>query len=99
MAARRLAPGPALVLAALATPLGCSAVLGVSALEAGSKGDVALGASCDRSPLCESGHCVDGVCCENDCAGRCERCDGAGANGACRRFTAGTNPGGECPAG
>jgi hypothetical protein len=33
--------------------------------------------------LCNSGPCVDGVCCENPCNGPCQACNLAGNEGAC----------------
>jgi hypothetical protein len=49
---------------------------------------------------CASGFCVDGVCCENACAGACQACSAAktgGANGRCRPMPVGTDPDNECP--
>ena len=37
-----------------------------------------LGASCEESSDCESGECVDGVCCESECDGVCETCNAEG---------------------
>ncbi|MBL8743954.1 MAG: hypothetical protein JNK04_22755, partial [Myxococcales bacterium] len=37
----------------------------------------ALGVGCQDSAACASGHCVDGVCCDQSCPGTCEACDGA----------------------
>jgi hypothetical protein len=31
-------------------------------------------AACGSANACASGHCVDGVCCENDCVGACHSC-------------------------
>lgn len=36
---------------------------------------VALGGTCSREGMCASGHCVDGVCCNNSCEGPCEQCN------------------------
>jgi hypothetical protein len=43
----------------------------------------ANGRTCSAASDCLSGFCVDGVCCESLCAGQCEACDAAGAEGKC----------------
>ena len=43
----------------------------------------ALGEECDRAQECESGYCVDGVCCEDACAEVCSECNGSGTAGSC----------------
>jgi hypothetical protein len=58
------------------------------------------GQGCGVASDCESGHCVDGVCCQSACDGACQRCDlpptpGAAADGSCR-ITAGQDPDGDC---
>jgi hypothetical protein len=66
------------------------------------------GAKCALGSECESGECVEGLCCDSPCSSRCQACDvpgslgrcvpvkGAphGARGACAR--AGTTCGGSC---
>ena len=42
------------------------------------------GTSCANGGQCDSGFCVDGVCCESNCPGECEACDNPGALGRCR---------------
>jgi len=45
-----------------------------------------FGAACERAANCTSGHCVDGVCCNESCGGPCQACSearGATADGAC----------------
>lgn len=37
-----------------------------------------LGASCFTAAECDSGFCVDGVCCDSPCSGACQQCSGAG---------------------
>jgi N-acetylneuraminic acid mutarotase len=41
------------------------------------------GAPCASPDTCESGACVDGVCCHTACADGCMRCDVPGAVGTC----------------
>ncbi|MEL6339931.1 MAG: MopE-related protein [Myxococcota bacterium] len=62
---------------------------------------IADGGACSMGSECSSGHCVDGVCCENDCGGVCDACSsalkgGGPENGECRAIAAGTDPDGEC---
>ncbi len=58
------------------------------------------GASCTRAAECALGNCVDGVCCETACGGRCQACSNArkrqGADGACGPIAAGEDPDDEC---
>jgi len=55
------------------------------------------GQPCTEGGDCESGHCVDGVCCENDCAGACRSCNLPGSPGRCLSVAAGApDPHGVC---
>ncbi len=36
------------------------------------------GAACSRARMCASVNCVDGVCCDGPCTGKCEACDATG---------------------
>jgi hypothetical protein len=51
-----------------------------------------LGEACGDDAECNSGHCADGVCCEQTC-GVCQICD---ADGICRIAAAGEDPADEC---
>ncbi len=42
-----------------------------------------LGSACGDDSLCESGFCVDGVCCERACRGTCKACGEPGSEGMC----------------
>lgn len=60
-----------------------------------------LGEVCSAGTACESGSCVDGVCCESACDGLCSACvSGATGkpDGTCAPITGGTDPEGECAA-
>jgi hypothetical protein len=67
----------------------------------------ALGTPCAPPPStaltsqCQSGFCVDGVCCDTPCAGPCQACTsalkGLGTDGICENAAAGTNPHDSCP--
>ncbi len=41
------------------------------------------GAACVTAMECDSGHCVDGVCCERACTGTCKACGEVGTEGMC----------------
>lgn len=60
------------------------------------------GQSCGAGSECDSGNCVDGVCCDTACAGTCEACTaakkGAGSDGTCGFIVAG-DPDLECVGG
>lgn len=57
------------------------------------------GSVCADATECESGNCIDGVCCNEPCDGFCESCLGAETaepDGSCALVTAGTDPADEC---
>jgi hypothetical protein len=56
------------------------------------------GAACTNGTECQTGHCVDGVCCDTACTGVCVSCNAAATKGTCTNFAAGTDPNdAECP--
>jgi hypothetical protein len=56
---------------------------------------LAKGAACTPGGMpCETGHCVDGVCCESTCADSCTACNLEGFLGDCERVPAGLPRGG-----
>ncbi len=55
-----------------------------------------LGGACASARDCESGWCVDGVCCEEACGGACRSCALDGREGACVFATRGQDPRGSC---
>jgi hypothetical protein len=63
-------------------------------------GRAPLGAACGSGPDCNSGNCVDGVCCDvASCVGPCRACNLAGAAGSCQSLPANAEPRSSgCPA-
>jgi MYXO-CTERM domain-containing protein len=60
-----------------------------------------IGQACTKNWECESGFCVDGVCCSSACSGACQGCSaatkGSGENGTCGFRALGQSPkGGYC---
>lgn len=67
-------------------------------------GKIGLGQSCSTKNQCSSGECVDGVCCEDACAGLCMTCDGKDSQGTpepgrCNPVDANADPADECAQG
>ena len=63
--------------------------------------DQANGAACASASACQSGHCVDGVCCDTACDGLCQACTkankgGAGPDGLCGNVGPGLDPRDDC---
>jgi len=52
------------------------------------------GAICTTDGECGSSNCVDGVCCESACAGKCRTCKNA--TGTCTNVAGGNDPRGDC---
>jgi hypothetical protein len=48
------------------------------------------GQDCSSNAQCGTGFCVDGVCCENSCAGQCKFCASSQAKGSCINVAAST---------
>ena len=64
--------------------LSCDALEGLSS-----------GAACGDDRVCDTGACVDGVCCAREC-GACEVCDAPGREGLCTDADEGTDPHDDC---
>jgi hypothetical protein len=58
----------------------------------------ANGTPCGAAAGCQSGACVDGVCCENSCNSACHSCNLAGQPGKCLPTPAGADPDNDCTA-
>jgi MYXO-CTERM domain-containing protein len=54
------------------------------------------GVVCSSASVCASGFCVDGVCCESACDGRCVSCNQAARAGKCSGYAAGSDPENDC---
>lgn len=66
----------------------------------GTPGKLATGEPCTAAADCDSGHCVEGVCCNGDCAGACKSCrlaNTGASDGTCAVVKPGaTEPNGRC---
>jgi N-acetylneuraminic acid mutarotase len=56
-------------------------------LSAGESQTLPNGVKCEGNASCESGRCVDGVCCNSPCDSQCAACDVAGFEGICTPTT------------
>jgi hypothetical protein len=54
------------------------------------------GLTCSSASDCASGFCVDGVCCEDACDGKCVSCNQANLAGKCSGYAVGSDPENEC---
>jgi hypothetical protein len=70
---------------------------GTNVCNAGSCGKKRLGQICGAAAECDSGNCVDGVCCSAPSCGNCASCNVSGTAGACTPVPAGAaEPHGLC---
>ena len=64
--------------------------------------DESNGTGCSSPTQCQSGFCVDGVCCDSSCSGVCAACTAAkkraGQDGVCGTVAADTDPDNDCAA-
>jgi hypothetical protein len=60
----------------------------------GSCGQIGNGIPCHDAAQCQSGFCVDGVCCNAPCTEQCMACDLTASLGTCAQVTAGNPHGG-----
>ena len=54
------------------------------------------GDPCSGAAECKSGHCVDQVCCKDDCSGSCMACNVDGSKGTCALVPDGQDPDQDC---
>lgn len=54
------------------------------------------GKPCGANDHCQSGHCVDSICCAGACDGTCQSCAVAGKEGQCVAVPAGEDPRKDC---
>jgi hypothetical protein len=64
--------------------------------EASETGPAAFGAPCARPTECQSGFCVQGVCCRTACTETCHTCNAPSSAGACVPVAAGQDPLNQC---
>ncbi|MCC6217547.1 MAG: hypothetical protein IT376_22000 [Polyangiaceae bacterium] len=66
------------------------------------QGQQDLGAACTSAGECKSGFCVEGVCCNTLCDGKCQACTAAnqesGTDGLCGNARVGVDPHNDCTA-
>lgn len=62
----------------------------------GGNAGLPIAAPCGMGGDCDSGFCVDGVCCADACAGLCMSCNEPPEAGVCTAAAAGTAQNGEC---
>ncbi|HVR64105.1 MAG TPA: hypothetical protein VMU50_19535, partial [Polyangia bacterium] len=56
-----------------------------------------VGVACAQDVDCDSGFCVDSVCCTSRCDGTCQSCNLTGSPGLCLPAEVGTDPRNDCP--
>ncbi len=57
---------------------------------------LALGAPCTSGSQCDSGFCVDRVCCDRGCTEACVACNRSGKEGTCTHAAVRTDPENDC---
>ncbi len=57
------------------------------------------GEPCGEAAECESGHCIDDVCCNGQCINPCRTCDSPDSAGLCTLYAPATDPEAECQGG
>ncbi len=70
-----------------------------SALTSKCTAQLTNGTVCDRTVQCQTGYCVDSVCCNSACEGTCQACSityTGVASGQCVNTTAGVDPHNQC---
>lgn len=70
---------------------GYTCSMGICVMQSGN------GSPCTTPGQCQSGFCVDGVCCNNACTGLCRACDVSGSIGTCAYVLSNSDPDNECP--
>jgi hypothetical protein len=68
-----------------------------SGSDGGVRGGAPNGNTCTTDTGCDSQHCIDGICCDSDCAELCHSCVLPGARGTCTAIAAGQDSQGDCP--
>jgi len=67
------------------------------------KADLDNGAACTSGAQCKTNNCVDGVCCDTACTGKCQACSaakkGSGVSGTCEAVAADSDPDNDCAPG
>ena len=58
-----------------------------------------IGSGCSVGNECQSGNCIDGVCCNSTCTGLCQACNIAGSLGTCTNVPNNQDPANECASG
>ena len=81
-------PRPARPGACLSSCTGNDKCMAPNSCVDGSCGPKGIGQDCMGNTQCASGFCVDGVCCENACEGKCKFCASPEARGKCTNVRA-----------
>ena len=96
-----LPSGSILIAGGASSAQGPSAILGFRST-AEIYDQLADGSTCSLNSNCQSGWCVDNVCCDSECTGICRACSaaakGTGADGVCGDIAPGNDPDNDCSA-